>query len=302
VNRNASLLLAAIAVVVGLALPARAQTQSQPAVAVENDVEFTADTLTYENETDIVTASGNVRMTRGQDKVRANSITWNRRSGQVRAEGDVIVTSSDGDKLYGDSVDLTDSLKDGVISNLLLVLADGGRLAAQSAARAGGITTLQNAAYSPCPVVSSDNCPRKPSWQITAVRVIHDPLRKRITFKGARLEMFGVPLFVVPVLSQPTGTDGASGFLTSELQYTRTNGLEVAQPYYLKIASNRDLTITPRIYTSALPAVNAQYRALTRTGAYQISGFATYGSRIPSTPVAGFSSTRNGASADRSAA
>lgn len=290
-SRNAIILLAAIAVVAGLALPASAQTQSQTAAAVENDVEFTADSLTYENETDIVTASGNVRMTRGQDKVRANSITWNRRSGQVRAEGDVVVTSGDGDKLYGDSVDLTDSLKDGVISNLLLVLADGSRLAAQSAARAGGITTLQSAAYSPCPVVSSDNCPRKPSWQITAVRVVHDPIRKRITFRGARLEMFGVPLFVVPVLSQPTGTDGATGFLTSEIQYTRTNGLEVAQPFYLKIASNRDLTITPRIYTQALPALEGKYRALTSTGAYQISGIATYGSLIP-TSTTGFVSQR----------
>jgi LPS-assembly protein len=285
VIRKATILLTAMALMTGSAERACAQSapETKPggAPGAETDqVDFAAGALSYENESDIVTATGNVRMTRGDDRVRADRIIWNRSTGQVRAEGSVIVTSADGDKLYGDSVALTDSLKDGVISNLLLVLSDGGRLAAQSAARAGGITTLQNAAYSPCPVVDSDNCPRKPSWQITAVKIVHDPIRKRITFRGARLELFGVPLFVVPVLSQPTGTDGASGFLTPALQYTRTNGLEIAQPYFLKIASNRDLTLTPHVYSSALPAFEAKYRALTRLGAYQVTGFATYGSRI----------------------
>jgi LPS-assembly protein len=281
VIRGATILMAAIVLTAGLCSVARAQTiPDKPAGAESDEVDFASDALSYENDADIVTATGNVKMVRGVDRVRADRITWNRKTGQVRAEGSVIVTSGDGDKLYGDSVELTDTLKDGVISNMLLVLNDGSRLAAQSATRAGGITTLKNAAYSPCPVVDSDNCPRTPSWQITAVKVVHDPIRKRITFRGARLEMFGVPLFVVPVLSQPLGTDGASGFLTPALQYTRTNGLEVAQPYYLRIASNRDLTLTPHVYTSALPALEAQYRALTRYGAYQVSGFATYGSRI----------------------
>ena len=289
---KATILFAAMAFAVGLARPAFAQAATDPVPVAETDqVDFTADTLSYDNDADIVTATGNVRMNRGADRVRANRITWNRKSGQVRAEGDVMVVNAGGDTLYGDSIDLTDSMKDGVISNLLLVLQDGGRLAAESAARANGVTTLQNAAYSPCSVVNSAGCPKKPSWQLTAVRVIHDPAHKKMTFKGARLEMFGVPLFVLPVLSQPLGDDGATGFLTPDLQYTRTNGLEVALPYYLKIAPNRDLTITPHAYSQALPALAGKYRALTQNGAYQISGIATYGSLIP-TATAGIASKR----------
>ena len=289
---KATIFWAVLGLAVAVAAPAFAQTAAPALPAPQTDqVDFNADSLSYDSNGDVVTASGNVNMQRGQDRVRANSISWNRKTGQVRALGDVVVTSAEGDKIYGDSVDLTDSLKDGVISNMLLVLADGSRLAARSAARAGGITTLQNAAYSPCPVVDSDGCPRKPSWTITAVRVIHDTSRKKITFKGARLEMFGLPLFVVPVLSQPTGTDGATGLLTPDLQYTRTNGLEVNLPFYFKIAANRDLTLTPHVYSQALPALEGKYRALTASGAYQISGIATYGSLIP-TGIAAVASER----------
>ncbi len=283
--RKAIVLLASMSLLLAIASTARAQEAAPPRIPdlpSEGDpVDFAADTLTYDNDDDIVTATGDVRMTRASDRVRADRIVWNRRTGQVRAEGNVAVTSAGGDTAYGDSIELTDSLKDGVVENLLLVLVDGGRLAAARGVRSGGVSTLENAAYSPCPVVDDAGCPKKPSWQLTAVRIVHDPIRKRLSFKGARLEMFGIPLFVLPSFTTPLGDEGKSGLITPDLQYSRTNGLEIALPYYVRIASNRDLTIIPHLYTQALPALGGQYRALTSTGAYQISGIATYGSRIP---------------------
>ncbi len=287
--RKAIVLLASMSVM--LLNAAGVCAQERPPAEATDQIDFAATTLEYDNNADIVTATGDVRMVRGADRVRADRIVWNRKTGQVRAEGNVMAVSTAGDSLYGDSAILTDTLKDGVVENLLLVLADGGRLAARTSNRTNDVTTLTDAAYSPCPVLTSDNCPRKPSWQISAVRIIHDPLRKSLTFKNARLEMFGVPLFVVPTLSQPLGTDGRTGFLFPDLQYTRTNGLEISLPYYHKINSNRDLTITPHVYSAALPAIEGKYRALTEHGAYQVSGIATYGSRIP-TGAAGSTSQR----------
>ncbi len=52
------------------------------------------------------------------------------------------------------------------------------------------------------------------------------------------------------------------------------------------MSPNRDLTLTPHIYSEVLPALAGQYRALTENGAYQIGGFATYGSRLPAGTVA----------------
>ncbi len=262
------------------AVPALAQEATPAADPASEQVDFAADRLEYQDALDLVTASGDVRLSREGNRVRADRIVWNRKSGEVRAEGNVQVVNPGGDTAYGDSVVLTDTLKDGAIDNLLLVLADGGRLAARRGTRVDGVSTLENAAYSPCPVVDDDGCPRQPSWQITAVRIVHDPLKKRITFKNARLSLFGIPIAVLPGLSVRTGGEGGSGLLVPDIQYTRTNGVEIALPYLFKIAPNRDLTLTPHIFSNALPMAEGMYRALTEDGAYQVHGYATYSARI----------------------
>ena len=271
----------------GIAHGQAVQDQDAPATAADDQsVEFSADTLEYDNSSSVVVAQGDVRMMREGNRLRANRVTWNRNTGEVRAEGDIALTTPGGDTAYGDSIELTDSLKDGIVQNMLVVLAQGGRLAAVRGTRVNEVTTLDHAAYSPCAVVDAHGCPKQPTWKITAVRVVHDPARKRITFTGARLELFGLPLIPLPGLSQPTGPEGGSGMLVPDLRISRVNGFEFALPYYLKIAPNRDLTITPHVYSNVLPALEGTYRALTGNGAYQITGMGTYSSRSPASTTA----------------
>ena len=268
-----------------IAQQAASSAQSEPQIA------FSADQLTYDSNADVVTASGTVQMAREGNALRADRVTWNRVSGEVRAEGNVRVTNPQGDVAYGDTFTLTDTLRDGVVENLLLVLQDGGRLAAQKATRVNGVTTLYQAAYSPCPVVDSKGCPKNPTWEITAVKVVHNPIKHRISYQGATLHLFGAPIIGLPGLSHPDGSDndGGSGLLVPDVRISRNNGVELAAPYYWRIASNRDLTLTPHVYTQVLPAIEAQYRQLTSLGAFQLRAFATYGSRTEVsdvTPVA----------------
>lgn len=278
------------------ALPLHAQNLLDPAAgpvsqgdaptpANEEEVTFAADTLAYDSNGEIVTASGNVRMARRGDRLRADKVTWNQKTGAVRAEGNVAVINSGNDTVYGDSVDLTDSLKDGVVENLLLVLNDGGRLAAVHGVRKDGITTLNRAAYTPCAVVDSDGCPKDPIWKIDAVKVIHNPTKHRISYVDARLSLFGAPVLWLPALSHPdgSGTGGSSGLLLPDAQYNHTNGLELQLPYYLQFAPNRDLTITPHLYSKVAPALEGQYRMLGHKGAWQAKGMVTYSSRQSAT-------------------
>ncbi len=270
--------------------PATASTTDETPV----EVAFTADRLVYDDQADLVTATGEVRMNREGYHLAAATVTWNRRTGQVHADGDVRVLSPGGDTFYGDSVELQDTLKDGVIQNLLLVLADGGRLAAITAERHNGITTLHHAAYTACAVVSPDGCPKNPTWEITAVRVVHDPVRHRISYRGATLNLFGTPIVGLPGLSHPDGSQGGgSGFLVPEIRYGRRNGLEISTPYYLRFSPNRDITITPHVFTGVLPMLEAEYRQLTGRGAFDVHGYLTYSSRIALDPLAPPGATGN---------
>ena len=287
--------LTALPLALALAQPALAQdlrdrpqgppsAGGTPLPSDDKEITFSAETLDYDQDADIVTASGDVRMLRAGNRLRADKVIWNRETGEVTAEGDVAVINPSGDTAYGDNVRLAETLKDGVIENMLLVLDDGGRLAADRGTRVNGVSTLDKAAYTPCHVTTPDGCPKNPSWKITAVRIVHDPIRHRISYHDARLNLFGLPLLWLPGLSHPDGTEGGgSGLLMPDARLSRTNGLELAAPYYIQIAPNRDLTITPHIYSEVLPAIEAQYRQLTTRGAYSLGGFLTYGSRLPAT-------------------
>jgi len=268
--------------------PAAATGTATPDDEAEERISFTADQLIYDEQADTVTATGAVRMNRDGYRLSADRVVWTRPSGRVRAEGNVRVVSPEGDVAYGDDVELIDTLRDGVVSNLLLVLEDGGRLAAAEASREGGRTTLTRAAYSPCAVIGDDGCPRDPTWHITAVRVVHDPARRRIYYRGATLNLFGGPVLPLPGLSHPDGSGGGggSGFLVPDLRFSRSNGLELVVPYYMRLARNRDLTLTPHVYSDVLPMFEGQYRALNDLGAYQVHVWATSGSRLRPEPNA----------------
>ncbi|MEZ7273352.1 LPS assembly protein LptD [Sphingobium sp. 10 DY56-G10] len=251
-----------------------------PMPASEDQIGFAADTLEYNSETEMVTASGNVQLLREGNRLRADKVVWDRNSGKVEAQGNVSVTDPDGNVAYGDRFDVTDSLKDGAVDNMLLVLQSGGRLAAVKGTRTNGVYTLERAAYTGCSVEDSEGCPKEPTWQINAVRVVYDPTRERVTYRNANIELFGLPLIPLPGFSHPVGDNGGSGLLVPNLRYDRNNGFEVALPYYFKLAPNRDLTITPHVYTDTLPMLETNFRHLYDRGAYQITGYVTHGRRV----------------------
>ena len=269
-----------------LALPASAQDLQTPVVpppppaaappADDDQVKFSANALEYDTNDDVVTATGDVRMFRTDGRLRADKVVWNRKTGRVVATGDVAIVGEEGDTAYGDSIDLTDSLKDGVVNNMLVVLNQGGRLAARRGTRAtDGRIDLEQAAYTPCSVTNAEGCPKEPSWKITAVRVVYRPNRERVYYQGAQLHLFGLPSIPLPQFSHPVGGGSDSGLLSPNIQYSRVNGVEVALPYYFRLAPNRGLTLTPHVYSSVLPMADVEYQQLSEVGAFRLRGYAT---------------------------
>lgn len=267
--------------------PIAAQTQSvqQPGSITVTDrtpgpdqtVSFTAEQVVYDSDADVVTASGAVRMAREGNYLAADQVVWNRKTDEVRARGNIVLLTPEGDKLVGEDVVLSDQFRDAAVNNLLVVLENGARIAAQRGTRKDQVTTLENAIYSPCPVTTETGCPKRPSWAITAARVIDDPAQGRVRFVGGRLQLFGVTLPLLPVFNISRGTEGATGWLVPDISLSTRKGLEVGLPYHWQIAPNRDLTLTPHVYTGVLPAIEAKYRELNSIGAFQLGGFLTYG-------------------------
>ena len=263
--------------------PVAPPSSSDPALsapaAKPNDaeqVQFSAGSLEYDTNTDIVTALTAVRMFRQGDRLRADKVVWNRKTGRVVATGNIAVTNPEGDVAYGDSIELTDSMKDGVVENMLVVLEQGGRMAAERGQRyADGTLQLDKAAYTPCTVTNPQGCPKEPSWKITAIRITYRPDRERVYFGGGQFHLFGLPALPLPAFSLPIGGKAESGLLAPDFQLDRVNGLELVAPYYFRLAPNKGLTLTPHVFSAVLPMMEAQYEALGTNGAFRITAYGT---------------------------
>lgn len=282
-NSSPALIILFLAAATPVPALGQSQIDATPAPAQQNEeIEFKADTLDYDFSNDVVTAEGNVILNREGYTLRADQVVWNRKTGSVVAEGNIRSTSPEGDVAYGDRIELTDSLRDGAIENLLLVLEDGSRLAARRSERfADGSLALHDAAYTACAVTTEDGCPKNPSWQIKAVEVFYDPVKKRVKYKGARIEIFGLPVIPLPGLSHPISDENRSGILVPNIKFDTVNGVGLSLPYYFSIAPNQDATVTAQLFTDVAPLVSGTFRNLDQKGAFQLTGFATYGSRIP---------------------
>lgn len=252
-----------------------------PAPGDAERINFEANSVSYDQDNDTVTASGDVVLRSEDRSVRADQVTWSRTSGQIVATGDVRFVDEDGNQLYTSRIELNDEFEAGAMEDLLLALREGGRLAAANGERlADGTIELTTAAYTGCEVATEDGCPKEPSWRITADRVIYSPVDKIVRFRGAYLEIFGARLIPLPGLSVRTDGRPVSGFLIPDIQYSRNNGLEVSGSYYLNLAPNKDLTVSAYAFTDAPPMASAQWRHLTDRGAYQATGYLTYSRRL----------------------
>lgn len=276
----ASALCASLLFAFGPSVTAHAQEPDSAESKADEEIAFSADSLEYEFATDTVKAIGNVIARREGYTLRADSIVWDRRTGKVIASGNIRSVGPEGDVAYGDSIEVAESLRDGIIENMLLVLNDGSRLAANKGTRVDGKVTLEGAAYTPCAVEGPDGCPKDPSWQVKAVKVVYDPAKKRVKYEGARIELFGLPVIPLPGLSHPAETAAGSGFLVPNLRFSRNNGVEIEQGYYWRLSDNRDLLLSAHVFSDVAPMAQARFRALEDKGAFQITGYATYSQKV----------------------
>ena len=258
-----------------------AEVAVDPGTAAGRQIAFEASRLSYENAGDIVAASGNVVLRSEDRSLRADTVTWNRQSGEIVAQGNVRLVDASGNQLLSERITLTDEFEAGAMNDLLLVLGEGGRLAANRGQRGDdGAIILDRAAYTGCAVTDLEGCDKKPSWRITAQRVVYDPENRSIRFQGAFFELFGARVLPLPGLALSTDGGSASGFLIPNLRFSRNNGIEISGSYYWRLAPNRDLTASGYLFSDSPPMISGQWRQFIDRGAYQVTGYLTESRRI----------------------
>ena len=103
-----------------------------------------------------------------------------------------------------------------------------------------------------------ENCP---PWILQSKKIKHDIAKKTIYYKNATLKVYDFPNFYFPIFNHPDPTvDRRSGVLMPSFTDNKNLGPGIAVPYYWAIAKDRDLTLTPKLYSSENPLLLAEYR------------------------------------------
>lgn len=244
-------------------------------VSMKNDINFSAEVVKYDTKGNFITALGNVTIHQDNNVLRADEVTFDRTTGEVKAKGNISLRDGSGNIMFFDETTLSDGLREGFIRNVRILFSDDSHLVASDGIRVGQTTTFKKAAYSPCKTCNTDG-QREPLWQIRADSITHDQDNKVIKYKNVLLEIAGVPIFYTPYFSHPDPTvRSASGLLSPEISTSSELGLNVAIPYYFNLAPHRDITLEPLITSKEGFVMGATYRQHTGNGQFYIKGSAT---------------------------
>jgi len=247
---------------------------------------ISADEITYEDSLGTVVARGNVEIAHGERILLAESVRYDQRNDSVVATGNVVLLEPSGEVMFADYVELSDQLRNGVIENIRILLADDSRFAANGARRIDGRkTVMTRAVFSPCRICES-NPSRPPLWQLKAQTIVHDQESRNIEYTNAWLEMLGIPIAYTPYLTHPDpAVERRSGLLTPEIGTKTDFGAYGSIPMYVTFGDSADATVEPIITVRERPILALEYRQALDNGAIDISGSVTRADRETGDPL-----------------
>ena len=238
--------------------------------AQENILE--ADKIEYINKDGKVFAKGSVLIIREGYKLEADEVTFDPSKNIIEAVGKIRIEESNGNIITASRIKLSADLSDGLIELPRITTKDGTSLSSAYAIRSNNnATILRKGIFSPCKACKNEN--KRISWQVKANRIIHDEENGNIIYEGARFELFGVPIFYVPIAAHPSPeVKRRSGLLAPSLTSSGDLGVVLKTPYFINLAQNYDLTITPWLVTKGALIVEGEWRQKFKKGEINFYG------------------------------
>ncbi len=103
--------------------------------------------------------------------------------------------------------------------------------------------------------------PKCPPWEMSAEEIRHDKIKKIIHYKDASLKIYDKKIFYFPKFFHPDPTvKRQSGFLIPRLEDNSTTGLSLKLPYFLALAENKDITLSPRLFNDDKFLLQSEFR------------------------------------------
>lgn len=249
--------------------------QGQDLETSDQPVYLEADELQEDAATSSYIALGNVRVRQEGRTLLADELQYFPLTDRVLARGNVVIIGQTPYPQFADEVELDSALSAGVALGFATMMENSGRMAAAAAIRReDGSLQLDDAYYTACEL-----CPDgrgRPTWRLRAREVVQDVEDQMIYYRGAQLEVLGVPVLYSPRFAHPDpSSERRSGLLMPAVDLSTRLGFVYKQPYYWAISEHQDLTVTPYLMTNVNPLLYAQYRKRFWAGSLAFEGSLT---------------------------
>ncbi|MCV6605970.1 MAG: LPS-assembly protein LptD [Porticoccaceae bacterium] len=123
---------------------------------------------------------------------------------------------------------------------------------------------IEDVTYTSCP-------PDSNAWQLVTGSVDVDTTKNVATARNVRIEVKDIPVIYLPWVRFPLGDERQTGVLFPNLGVGGRNGLDFSLPYYINLADNYDLTLTPRYIQQRGNMIEAEFRHLSSWGRTELN-------------------------------
>lgn len=214
----------------------------------------------------ITTLAGDVSLTRGNLRVKAEQVNFDQNSQELTAAGNIEVRQPDllirASEAFVDTQTSLGEFRSSIFLNHSSGMRGQAKLITQ---QSDTITTLEQGSITQC-------TPDDELWYMKASNIRLDQGSGWGTARHARLEIKGVPVFYTPYITFPIDDRRKSGFLFPSFGSSGENGFELSAPYYLNLAPHYDATIAPRYIAERGTMAELELRHLSPFGMSVVSG------------------------------
>ncbi|MDP1724437.1 MAG: LPS assembly protein LptD [Alphaproteobacteria bacterium] len=222
-----------------------------------------ADDISHDKTFDRTIAEGNVEITQGKEILKADKLTYQHKEDIITASGNVILTRQDGTYYGGDYIELTGDFKEATVQALKVRMSENVRFVANvGELKRDNTKIFTKGVYSPCNLCK-EHPEKAPLWQLKSRKIVHDENNGTISYRDAYMEFLGVPIAYTPYFVHPDPeTKRKSGFLSPYYRQSSKVGLSFYIPYYWAMNESAEMLFTPIFTTTGRKLLKHNYRHL----------------------------------------
>lgn len=200
-----------------------------------------------------VYATGGVLVYFKDSVIKADRVSYERRTNLLTVDGDIEMMGYDGSKQKSEHIEINTQNNEVVFDALFLSNKNDVWLVSEHATKNEGNYTLGSSMISSCDI-------NDPLWKIGFQRSEYDSMTKEMKLYDAKVYFWDTPILYTPYLSFNTDQKRSSGLLFPLFGYTEEEGFVYEQPIFWNISPSMDMEFNPQLRTERSKGIYGTFR------------------------------------------